>query len=196
MTGHYHSAHAANHAPASAAPVDAWRGADGSTALQFDVTAGPLPPQYDACDVFYADLPWARGQAIFNARAGVVATHSELLDAVAAIVTGDAPAYLVLGRQDLRRLPCPRATLPVRLNRYAAVAAAWVPASDAERFATARPATDIELIRCLADWHDCVGDFFCGYGRTARIFAEAGKQFVVSDYNARCVGYIAASAAG
>lgn len=194
MTNHYHSAHAANRAPADTVPMSAWRSNDGSTALQFDVTTGPLPAAYEACDVLYADLPWARGQGVFNARAGATATHSDLLDAVAAIVTADTPAYLVLGRQDLCRLPVPTTTLPVRLNQYAAVTAAWVSARDAGRIRAARPTTDVELIRHLAGWHNCVGDFFCGYGRTARIFAEAGKRFVVSDYNARCVGYIAATA--
>ena len=43
----------------------------------------------------------------------------------------------------------------------------------------------------LAARYSCIGDFCCGYGRTAKRFNEAGKRFVVSDYNPAWIGYMA-----
>jgi 2-polyprenyl-3-methyl-5-hydroxy-6-metoxy-1,4-benzoquinol methylase len=54
-----------------------------------------------------------------------------------------------------------------------------------------RCGTDIEVIGHLARRYARVGDFCCGYGRTLRLFARHGKRFTGSDYNARCIGYIA-----
>jgi hypothetical protein len=47
-----------------------------------------------------------------------------------------------------------------------------------------------DLLHYVARYHSCIGDFCCGYGQSARIFRSEGKQFVCSDFNASCIGFI------
>jgi SAM-dependent methyltransferase len=157
----YHSAHA----PDVAAPPRARVELGGSVALVHDVSSGVLPADYAACDVLYADLPWPNGMAAFNDRAAADGT---------------------IDHQGVRKLPPPDVSAPIRLNQWAAVVAAYHTTDMPQRCGT-----DIEVIGHLARRYARVGDFCCGYGRTLRLFARHGKRFTGSDYNARCIGYIA-----
>ncbi len=50
----------------------------------------------------------------------------------------------------------------------------------------------LDRIRYLFDeFPNVVACISGGYGRAGRIFYEAGKRFVMSDYNASCIGHIA-----
>lgn len=190
-TTNYHSVYLE---PAGAKPRQRWSDS-GSVAFVHDICSGPLPDTYQDCDVLYGDLPWQQGFSGYNDRAGVTdgRTYRTFLEAVAGIVTSQPqPVVLITGRHALRYLPDPdqqlAITVPV-LNQAALALTYRIQLPTRLRITT-------EILAELAREFDRVGDFCCGYGRSSRAFARAGKTFVASDYNPECIGYIADHAPG
>jgi hypothetical protein len=149
-----------------------------------------LPVDYGACDVLVTDLPWRTGFSKFNQRAGVedARTYTGFMDRVSEIVESTSvPLYLVTGLHALPKLPKPDVVLPMRLNEDDAIAVSYRPGAEADRSYGVVP----EFLHALAQRYNTVGDFCCGYGRSARFFLRSGKRAVVSDFNPRCIGYIA-----
>lgn len=169
--------------------VDRWY-SGGSTAFVHDVMSG-LPSEFDECDVLHAHLPWRHGFAGYNQRAGVTdgRTYPAFMAAIRSIMDAEKrPTVLVTGRHAARFLPTPSQMLPVSMpvrDGQPAIAYVYnaVLHQDWER-------TD-ELLQHLAERYDAIGDFCSGYGWAAKAFAERGKRFVMSDFNPRCIGYIA-----
>lgn len=183
-----HEYHSQLHPPVKAEPVDRFE-LDGSVAFRHDLTDG-LPAEYADCDLLYSDLPWQAGMDEFNSRSGSSTTYAELLRSVSAVVSASfVPVVLVTGRHAVKRLPTADQEMRVDLNGTPAVALIY-----GQRVPRANTATEL-LVR-LTDGYGRVGDFCCGYGRTLRLFQAAGKSWVGSDNNARCIGYIAAHAPG
>ncbi len=186
-TSDYHGAH---RKPVTAPAMEQWKGY-GCTAFVHDVMASSVfPAEYNPCDVMVADLPWRNGYDAFNRRAGIVdgRTYATFMERVAEITESAlSPLYLVTGRHALPMLPTPDAVLPMRLNGDDAVAIGYRPGKEAN----GRYGITQEFLCVLAQRYDCLGDFCCGYGRTARFALRSGKRAVVSDLNPRCIGYIA-----
>lgn len=186
----YHSAHKP---PAPAAPREVFHSGLVS-AYRLDIT-DPIAPfgpggVFADCDVLVTDLPWQKGYATFNQRAGIAdgRTYTTFMRAVTRIVeTATVPTWLITGQHALRKLPAPDATLPMRLNEDDALAVGYRPGPEA----TGRYGIAQEFLHALAQQYQCAGDFCCGYGRTGRFFARAGKRAVLSDFNPQCIGYIA-----
>lgn len=189
----YHSAH---RPVQDAPPMQRWEGAD-CLAFVHDLMSMPgLPAQFDACDVLTAEIPWQRGFATFNERAGVEdeRTYHGFLGRVSEIVVAaTVPVYLITGRHALPRLPAPDTITDTRLNEWDAVILGYRPdpAIGGTTFGVVQ-----EMLHRLSQRYDVAGDFCCGYGRTGRIFLRSGKRAVLSDFNASCVGYIAEHAPG
>lgn len=179
--------------PVDAPPVQRWEGA-GCLAFTHDLMTSPqLPSEYLVCDALVADLPWQKGYETFNQRAGIDdgRTYATFMARVAEIVESTTvPLWLVTGKHALPKLPRPDAALSMRLNEDDAVAFGYRPGPEVDRSYGVAP----EFLHALAQSYDVAGDFCCGYGRTARVFLRAGKRAVVSDFNPRCIGYIAENA--
>ena len=182
--------HSALHAPAVISLAQHFTLGE-SVALVHNLTDGPLPPEFAACDVFYADIPWGQtGLARFNERAGVRTPYPEFIAAVTVTLdTIKRPAVIVTGQRDAALLPIPEQRMETRLNGARAVALIY-----RALLPTHVPDT-VKLLHLLADKYQRVGDFCCGYGRAGRIFMGRGKRFTLSDYNPACIGYIAQHAA-
>lgn len=189
----YHSAH---RPPQQIAEVKRWEG-NGCLAFAHDLMSLPvLPPEFGACDVLTAEIPWQRGFGTFNERAGVDdgRTYKAFLGRVSDIVdAATVPVYLITGRHALPRLPAPDTITDTRLNEWDAVILGYRPdpAIGSETFGVVQ-----EMLHRLAQTYECAGDFCCGYGRTGRFFLRSGKRAVLSDFNASCVGYVAEHAPG
>jgi hypothetical protein len=190
----YHSAHKPPVADAPAADRVDW---NGSVALVHDIvtapTDRPLPAEYDTCDAIVTDLPWANGFGEFNRRAGVKdgRTYRDFLAALARVITTrDTPIYLVTGQHAFKQLPdClpePAFSAPVRLNEYQSVVIAYRAPVPTRRWTIAQ-----DVLLDVAASNRRIGDFCCGYGRTARIALGHGRTFVASDNNPYCIGYVA-----
>jgi hypothetical protein len=156
-------------------------------ALVHDIVIAPLPAEYAQCDVLYTDLPWNSGFQEFEERAGAPRgrSYSLFLGAVRRLVQySSLPTILITGQHAVPHLPVPSTIEDTTLNGRPCVQLNYrieLP----QRFANT-----VELLTYLAGRYRCIGDFCCGYGRAGRIFAEHGRRFVMSDYNATCIGYI------
>lgn len=186
----YHTAIASRYTPSPALPAVRFEMGQ-SVALVHDLFSGPLPPEFADCDVLYADLPWRHGFGVFNHRTGTNdgRTYAGFLKAVSDVVDGaQAGTVLVTGVHALPFLPRPTSLQYVRLNGDPALAFFY----KMKCVQGAKDATD--LLAALARRYARIGDFCCGYGRSARIFWQAGREFTASDYNSTCIGHIASYA--
>jgi len=169
---------------------------DGSIALQWDITTGKLPGEFGQCDCFYVEPPWRAGMKVFNQRANSP-DHilKDVVQGIASVVTSEQrPIVLICGKQDsktyMRLCPEPQQTIQTQIafHKCDALAFLWnIPYG-----LDLNPESNETLCKSLAETYDCVGDFVCGYGRTAKIFRDYGNRFVMSDYNAKCIGHMAA----
>lgn len=185
--------HSALTPPGDWPPADRWEGR-GCVAFRHDIFKG-LPAEFAGCDLLYGDPPWAGGYLTFNVRAGAMGqpdfrSFIGRLDWTAR--TSGKPTVYVVGQRDARAYRADSA-LPVRLNGAPALALSYGADLPARLGNEIRPDAG-KLLQYLARRYARVGDFLCGYGRSARAFAQAGRTFVASDFDARCVGYVAAHA--
>jgi hypothetical protein len=172
----------------AAESVQAWR-AGNNEAFVHDLLSGPLPDAYARADVLFSDVPWPAGFERFESRAGINGNHgtrvwSQLITTyVREARRLEIPLVFSTNRSKHWELPQPDAKLPSRLN--GAHCALWTYGLDIQG------GDVMNVLRELACRYDVVGDPMCGYGRTGRVFAQASKHFVMSDYNPYCIGYIA-----
>jgi hypothetical protein len=163
----------------------------GNVALTHDMTLG-FPSAMERCDVLYAEPPWPVGYNEFAERAPVSGGFEDFMAAMGhGLLSADKPAVIIGGKLYRKHLPEATREVPCRLDGANVDAVAYVygdvecPSLDATNPHTAF------IIADLAQHYQCVGDFCCGFGKTAHAFADAGKNFVVSDSNPECIGYIA-----
>ena len=166
----------------------------GSVAFQCDASRGIPGIMKIAANVFYSETPWVSAWKKFHERAEVdpAATYREFLRKINADLSKiKKPAIIVSGMHAEKLLNSATAEGPVILNGVEVVAYCW----------RIRPwwkeAIKVErLLELLATRYHCLGDFCCGCGNSAKIFAQEGKRFIVSDINPHCIGYIAHHAPG
>ena len=160
-------------------------------AFQADLNEG-IPAAMHTCDVWYGEPPWQAGYEKFAKLADrpeqVKPFAAFMRDLSEQISAARQPTFLVTGRHALRHLT-PDHVAPLILNGDQAVVAIW------RGEPWTQPIDAMDLLVRLASEYETIGDFACGLGRAGRVFAAAGKRFVLSDLNARCVGYIARHAA-
>lgn len=156
-------------------------------AFQSDfMTWQTLPDEYNDCDLLYIEPPWLHGMPWFYEQVGqraAMPAYSAFLAHVNRFLHLK-PTCVITGKTALRHLDSPTSICETELNGGHVIAAGYGVTLPSEC------ATTIELLNGLAERYDCVGDFMCGLGRTGLQFADAGKRFVMSDINARCIGGI------
>lgn len=155
-------------------------------AFQHDLILG-FPIEMLEADVLYAEPPWREGFDTFAKLAGV-SQKGNYLDLLEIINKGvnraKKPACVITGKHAIKYYD-PHHAVPVILNGFEAFACLWNMEPFTEKYNT------IELTKKLASEYEVVGDFCCGYGRTGRIFTGLGKKYILSDFDAQCIGYIA-----
>jgi hypothetical protein len=162
-----------------------------SLAFQHDILDG-YSSEFDPCDIIYAEAPWPAGAKVFDKRAGVGERRfSGLTKSLSEVITSlTTPIILITGGWGLTSLPKPDSMLKSRIptDGVGALEECYI-----FGYRTEIPEFDRRtgLIPVLATKYDCLGDFFCGYGNVALEAHKQGKRFIVSDYNAECIGYIA-----
>lgn len=153
-------------------------------AMEYDIFSRDIPAEFHACDVIYADLPWRSGFDTFEERAGKSGrNYNDFLGAVRWHVEAlGLPTVLVTGKHALAALG-PDRSYPTKLNGAPAMAMCW--GIDLNEHGTER-----EILGDLANRFSVLGDYCCGYGRTARYAIASGKRYVISDMNEQCIAYI------
>lgn len=163
-------------------PIDRYEIRD-SVAFRHNLTDG-IPEEYRRCDVLYTETSWNAGQPTFNKRAGIESSWRDYMKALGETITElGIPSYVVTGRQGVAILPKPDSVSTVMLNGAKAQLVSYGENPNLR--------TEKSTIQWLAKRHKIVGDPSCGYGRTGSIFLIAGKNYVMSDYNGKCISYIA-----
>jgi hypothetical protein len=147
---------------------------------------------YSDCDVIYTEPSWLDGFEKFISRANAELHSFEeyLLYLSRLIENCTRPLWMVMGTHALKNLPTPHRKEEIKLHGYPTNLLGW---NDNESYTFT---DNYNFIKQLAENYNCVGDFNCGYGNTGRIFQQAGKNFVMSDINGKCVYYIAKTLMG
>lgn len=170
-----------------------------SVALVHDLAAagGELPPEYGACDVIYTEMAWRPGYATFLKRAGAAeSSFKSYMGALAAMAERmTVPVYIVTGRSLERYFPVPDQRLSALFPDALHKGGRCVVLVYRDEF-TGPERITLDICGALPDRFRCVGDPCCGYGNSGRVFAERGGDFVLSDFNPRCIAHVAASAPG
>lgn len=143
------------------------------------------------CDVFYSEPAWRDGYEKFSERAGVEAgSYMNYVRNMSMFIhETKRPVYMVLGSHVINEFPKPSFVQRIKLHGYLTNLCCW----------NAKPLTcdtNYQAIVKLSMQYNCVGDFNAGYGNTARIFKEYGKNFVCSDINPKCIYFIAKTLMG
>lgn len=154
-------------------------------AFVWDAAEGLPPEMLRRADVLYAEPPWRFGYDEFARRAGRPnrMVWKDLMELFGVEVRRSGlPAVVICGKVARDRLR-PDAAVPAWLNGQACLACLWkleiAPGLDATA-----------ILSDLAQRFETVGDPFCGYGRSARVFAAAGKSYVSTDFSTECIGRI------
>jgi methylase of polypeptide subunit release factors len=183
MKRYYHSA--LKTPKSSEAPIYFFRKKN-SVAFVQNIEEG-IPAKFNQCDIIYSEPAWKHGYTIFLNRAKTTGSYSEYLDAMVKFITlQNMPVVLILGKEAIKYFPKFDSALDITLNGYKTNVYAW-------RFdlkALGSITTNENLIESLALQFSCIGDFCCGYGNTGLSFYKKNKDFVMSDLNPQCIGYI------
>jgi len=158
---------------------------DGNIAFVHDLWHG-IADEFKLCSVLYTEIPWQAGLKKFDKRAniGQERHYADFLHKVGLWVTQlHKPTVIVLGKQSIKYLPIPDFTYTTEINKAPAIANVY-----GTRLTNITD--EYSIIQQLLQAHHSIGDFCCGYGRVAKIAKEMGKNFVMSDYNPKCIGYI------
>ena len=156
--------------------------------LKHDFVSNGLAPEFNECDVLYAEPPYAHsGLKIFDARAGVNdRTYSDLIKAISKILLEwTKPVYLIMSKTNLAKLPNPDVIVETTLNGDVVSMGVWN-----DKNPILLPSTEL-ICQGLGSRYKYLGDFTCGYGTPVKNFIQGGGQrFVASDYDGKCVTVI------
>jgi hypothetical protein len=186
----YHTALAE---PPSYPSVSRWEN-DGHLALTADIIAG-LPSEVLSCDAIYGEPPWRDGYRIFADRAGVELSLSWgdwIRRYCHMMLESELPACAMFGKQGLRYVDA-ETVRPIKLSAhgdYPVFLAEWNGIDTGDTDSTNEVSSFLGMI------YDTVADLCCGFGASSRLIKAAGGRFVAVDFNANCIGYIAAHAEG
>jgi hypothetical protein len=158
-----------------------------SVAFRHDIF-DDYPDIYDTCDIIYFDPPWREGAKVFDARVGIPnRTFSQLTKRLSELILQTkTPVILSCGQWGKRDLPTP--SWSMRADLKGTVGKCYLFGYRANK---PELQNDLSLMTYLALRYNRLGNWFCGYGNIAFEAIKHGKTFVISDYNAECIGYIA-----
>lgn len=162
---------------------------DGCEAFCHDISFGVVPLQAFRADVVYAETAWKKGVDKFNARAGSQTSYDDYFDGINRLIKqlGDKPIIILSGALEAKKLLHCENVFESKING----ARAFLYCYNIKLPKELEKKDSQEIIKLLSNIYDSVYDFSCGYGRTGRIFLENNKTYYMSDYNAKCIRYIA-----
>ena len=147
-----------------------------------------LPDYYNVCDIFYSEPAWLDGYNKFLSRANIEGSsdYNDYLSALSGIIANSSmPVILLIGKHAIKKLPQYDSIADVSLHNYKTHIYGW--RVDVSKY---QASTNSEFLVELSKDYSCIGDFCCGYGNTGAIFQGNGKNWVMSDCNPKCIGYI------
>ncbi|MFW9872935.1 MAG: hypothetical protein ACFFG0_07525 [Candidatus Thorarchaeota archaeon] len=162
---------------------------NGNIALCHDICNGSLPLEFNQCDVLYSEPAWKSGYSTFLERADKKdSTYEQYISSINKIIMEykyNKAIWLIIGSHIIRKIVKPERILKINLHNFETNLCGW---NDSNSY---NFKTNYEFITLLSKKYNCVGDFCCGYGNTGYIFQINKKNFVLSDFNPKCIYYIA-----
>lgn len=152
-------------------------------------TKHDLPKEFDQCDCLFGAVPWRNEYKGFHERASADRhgwTHKDFVYRLGEIIEmAKLPTVIFISEYSGRDLPPP--------NQDETVTVGGVPCQAKVYNFTIenlKGMDESEVLTEMAKRYNCVGDPFCGYGFSGRVFSYYGKRSVLSDFNGLCIGYI------
>jgi hypothetical protein len=159
-----------------------------SLAFQHDILNG-LPKVYDECDIIYTEPAWQQGFYKFKKRrqdSGFGSFKQYMQSHHDFVSRSLLPIVIIGGKHHLKYLPSPDIILKdiKLLHGYKSLIFLY-----RLEFKSIHRTTS-SILAELSQRFDKVGDFNCGYGNTGIAFVKAGKKFIMSDADPKCIGAI------
>lgn len=163
----------------------------GNVAFQHDLTIG-VHEDFLKADCIYSEPAWRAGYEKFVEKSGVqgASDYNTYLDNVYAVIRAvGKPAYIFMGKAMIKRLK-PDFTFPIKHTEHGFDAVIGVYNVDKDSL-ECQSKTTHELIDAIAKKYQKILNFSCGFGNIIPYVLKNGKNFIVSDICADCIGYIA-----
>lgn len=157
---------------------------DGNYAFQYDASKKDVLAAFTKADVFYCDAAWPHGLKQFNVRAGIECNIDAYYESLIVIANELNIATAITAAKRMQKFAINYRVEEIKLNGDKA----YLYTKNISRRLARMTATDI--LHYLADEYNVALDISCGYGRTADIFSQHNKNWIMCDYNAKCIGYI------
>jgi hypothetical protein len=159
-----------------------------SVAFAYDIF-DPLPNDFNACDFFYMEPPYPAGVKVFDDRVGISGrSYTDLAARISQFIDlTNKPIVMPMSKTVIKHYPKPMQAFETDFTHSVKGLKTMVYAWNIE---LKEYKTTEDVLIGLLNTHNCVGDLFCGYGNTAQIAINQNKDFVVSDYNPYCIGFI------
>lgn len=145
-------------------------------------------------DFIYSEPAWRTGYKIFIERAGQRMqddSYRNYLDHIKKLISRyNLPTYILMGYR-MKKYLNPERCIDTNVHDMKAFIGIWN--SDIEIVPSRN---NLEFLESIFHRYNCVYDFSCGYGNTARIALRLGKKFMCSDINKQCIYYIAKNIMG
>jgi len=162
-----------------------------STVFQNDISKCYLPPIYETCDLIYMELAWKSGIKEFNKRSKAKVQFNEYAKAICKMIEEfQKPIFLITGFCDVGSYPIPDNVLKTTLNgSECAILIYHFDVNFDSNFTFELKNNSDILLNWLSNHYQfkTVGDLNCGYGKVGLKFYNMGKNFVMSDYNKKCI---------
>jgi hypothetical protein len=171
-------------------PLHFWR-CNGNYAFIHDIRK-PLPPVYAFCDVIYSEPAWSRGLKEFAKRVGAkpmkITEYAGYINLIISSCKKDVPVFLVVSKADIKYYRTPDRVINIKFSVHNNMDTLLLVYNYCGEILDG--ISQYTLIDQLAQEFNKVGDFNCGYGLTGKIFNANKKNFVMSDFNGKCIRYI------
>lgn len=162
-----------------------------SIAFCNDITICHYPRIFEKCDLIYSELAWKSGIEEFNKRADRKVSFKDYSKSICKLIKEfDNPIFLITGFCDVSNYPIPYDILKTTLNGSECDILIYHAKGQIKSEYLRKIKKDANFLLDLLISYDefqNVGDFNCGYGKVGLEFYKKGKNFVMSDYNKKCI---------
>ena len=162
-----------------------------SIAFCNDITICHYPRIFEKCDLIYSELAWKSGIEEFNKRADKKVSFKDYSKAICKLIKEfDKPIFLITGFCDVSFYPIPNDIFKTNLNGSECAILVYNCSILFNPEILQQVKSDSNRLLDLLSKFECyktVGDFNCGYGKIGLEFYKKGKNFVMSDYNKKCI---------
>ena len=167
---------------------------NGNVCFKKDILTGDLDDRFNVCDIFYSEPPWRYGYKIFEKRAGYnyKSDFRGFLKNIHKIIKAqNKPFFIVGGKQDYEIIFSDADFISnTEIAQHKTKCLCYIYNLNKEIFSKIDFSNNLTLIQSLAKNFHCIGDFCCGYGNTGIVFDSFKKNFVMSDADPKCIGYL------